>query len=327
MVHRVAVCHEVTPAVVAAVVADPVDLLVAYHPLLFRPTTRLVAGESAAGRAYALIRAGTALAVVHTAFDVAPGGAADALAATLGLQDVVGFGPLWGPDTVKIVVFVPTAHADALVATMAAAGAGTIGRYSACSFRAEGVGTFRPEAGATPAVGMIGALSYESETRVEMAAPEGAVPSVVAAMAAAHPYEEPAYDVVAMRANAGFVGRVGSLGDEVTLRELAQRVEDRIGGIVRVAGSLTTSLKRAAVVPGSGADFIATAAGSADVVVTGDVSHHQARGALERGLSVIDPGHVATERPGVATLYAAVAHMAIEVVDLSHLDPSPWEEH
>ncbi|HKC51628.1 MAG TPA: Nif3-like dinuclear metal center hexameric protein, partial [Myxococcota bacterium] len=43
-VRKVAVCHEVTEAVVAALESDPVDLLVAYHPLLFQPTNRLVAG-------------------------------------------------------------------------------------------------------------------------------------------------------------------------------------------------------------------------------------------------------------------------------------------
>jgi putative NIF3 family GTP cyclohydrolase 1 type 2 len=150
---------------------------------------------------------------------------------------------------------------------------------------------------------------------------------VAAALVAAHPYEEPAYDVYELRANAGFVGRAGSIGDQVTLGALADRVGDRIGGNVKLAGPVNDPVTRVAVVPGSGGGFIAAAGAVAEVLVTGDVSHHQARGALERGLAIIDPGHAASERPGIATLYAAVAQLTDAVVDLTHLDPSPWEEH
>ncbi len=326
-VARVAVCHEVTPDVVAAVEADPVDLLISYHPLLFRPTTQIVAGNSAPGRAFGLLRAGVALAVVHTAFDVAHGGTADALAAALGLSDSVGFAPLWGPDSAKVVVFVPGSGADTVAAAMVAAGAGTIGRYSGCSFRGEGVGTFRPEAGAAPVTGTEGTFSRESEVRVEMIAPRSSVDRVVAALVAAHPYEEPAYDVYEVNANAGFVGRTGVIDGEATLGALARRVADAIGGNIRIAGRVQDPVTQVAVVPGSGGDFVALAATVADVLVTGDVPHHQARAALERGLAIIDPGHAATERPGIATLYAAVAQLDTVVVDLTDLDPSPWEEH
>ena len=91
-VSRVAVCHEVTEDVVGALEASPVDLLVAYHPLLFAPVNRVLAGRSAEARAYRLIRLGVNLLVAHTDFDAAPGGAADALAASLGLSDVEPFG-------------------------------------------------------------------------------------------------------------------------------------------------------------------------------------------------------------------------------------------
>ncbi len=57
---------------------------------------------------------------------------------------------------------------------------------------------------------------------------------------------------------------------------------------------------RVAVVPGSGSSFIgAAAAAGADVLVTGDVGHHRMVEAGDRGLAIIDPGHLATERPGM----------------------------
>lgn len=87
-VFRAAVCHEVTGAVVEQIGQDPPDVLVSYHPLLFEPIRSLVTGSTPAGRALELARLGVALVVVHTAFDVAPGGAAEALADALGLGDL-----------------------------------------------------------------------------------------------------------------------------------------------------------------------------------------------------------------------------------------------
>ena len=321
-VRRAAVAHELTPAVVDRLIADPVDLVVAYHPLLFRPTTSFVAGGGASGRAYRLAAAGIGVAVAHTNFDVAPGGAADALADALGLEEIEGFGPLWGRESVRIVAFVPDEAADSVADAMAASGAGTVGAYTGCSFRSTGTGVFTAAPHSDPAAGRAGATHREPETRVEMSAPAARADAVVAALVAAHPYEEPVYDVLDRRGDAGFVGRVGSAGAGSTVEDLAALVSDRLGGVVRVAG--TGAVRRVAVVPGSGADFAdAARSAGADVIVTGDVRHHAAAAAIERGLAVVDPGHAPTEGPGVERLYAAVAAEVPETRDLTE-SPDPW---
>ena len=64
----------------------------------------------------------------------------------------------------------------------------------------------------------------------------------------------------------------------------------------------------------------------ADVIVTGDVSHHRARAAIEVGMAVVDAGHAATERPGVARLYAAVSAALGGAVDLTDVDADPWSQ-
>lgn len=66
------------------------------------------------------------------------------------------------------------------------------------------------------------------------------------------------------------------------------------------------------------------AAQIADVLITGDVSHHSASAAKAHGLMIIDAGHAATERPGIAALYAAVCEEVGEAIHLSD-DPTPWE--
>lgn len=324
-IERVAVCHEITESVVAALEADPPGLVVSYHPLLFRPTRRVVAGRDPAGRAFRLLEAGVAVAVAHTNFDVAPGGTADRLAESLGITDPVGFGPVEAADSVKVVTFLPEASVDQVADAMARAGAGHIGNYHSCSFRAPGTGTFVPESWAHPAAGVAGQLNREAEVRLEMVASRAAESAVVGALVDFHPYEEPAYDVIPRRGNAGMVGRIGRPPGGTNLRSFAKLAAERLGGEVRLSWT-SADFNRVAVVPGSGADFIdaAVAAGAA-ALVTGDVSHHQARRAVDLGLGILDPGHARTERPGVTQLLELVAEMAPHVVDLTAIDPSPWE--
>lgn len=324
-VGRVGVCHDVTASVLAAADHAGVGLLVSYHPLLFEPTRRFVAGPSAPGLAFEAARRGIAIAVVHTAFDVAPGGTADALAMVLGLVDPEPFGPLWGSASTKVVTFVPGAAVDTVARAMSDAGAGHIGGYTGCSFRSVGLGTFFAGDGTNPTVGESGATTTADEVRLEMVAPQAGVDRVVAALVAAHPYEEPAYDVIERRGEAGFVGRIGAW--QGSTGDLADVVADRVGGVVRVAGGRDHPVRRVAVVPGSGASLFGVAiAGGADAIVTGDVKHHDARAAAARGLAVVDPGHAATERPGVASLYAAVAAGWDDTVDLTGVDADPWTE-
>ncbi len=329
-VRALAVCHEVTEAVVAAVEAGGVDLLVSYHPLLFRPVTRLVAGPTAAGRALRLVRTGTALAVSHTNFDVVPGGAADALAEALGLTDTEGFGPLHGADAIKVATFVPEDAADRVLEAVAAAGAGRVGNYTHCSYRTSGTGTFFAGGGTAPVVGESGALNREPEVRIEFPAPRAREAAVLAALVAAHPYEEPAYDVYDRRGDAGLVGRIGRVDQGTTLASFAATVRAALGApALRVAGDPERRLARVAVLPGSGADFLALAAEcGADAVVTGDLTHHRAREALDRGTCLLDPGHIATERPGLARLrqwaVAAAAGPVVRVDLDAALDPDPW---
>lgn len=95
------------------------------------------------------------------------------------------------------VVYVPVESVDVVLAAMFAAGAGAVGNYTECAFVSRGRGQFRPGPRASPAVGAVGELEYVDEGRVEVVAPRRRRAAVVAAMRHAHPYEEPAFYVVA----------------------------------------------------------------------------------------------------------------------------------
>jgi hypothetical protein len=98
----------------------------------------------------------------------------------------------------KLVVFVPPDALDDVRSAVFAAGAGRIGEYERCSWYAEGMGTFVAGERADPAVGERGREERVPELRLETVFPEEREDEVVAALRAAHPYEEPAFDVYAL---------------------------------------------------------------------------------------------------------------------------------
>ena len=101
--------------------------------------------------------------------------------------------------SVKLVWFVPADALDATRDAVFAAGAGRIGGYERCSWYAEGTGTFLGGEGTVPALGEAGREERVAELRVETVVPDERVEAVVTALRAAHPYEEPAFDLYPLR--------------------------------------------------------------------------------------------------------------------------------
>lgn len=96
----------------------------------------------------------------------------------------------------KLVVFVPQSHVEQVRVAICAAGAGKIGKkYDNCTFMSSGIGTFRPLEGAKPHIGQVGHIERVGEARLETIVLKKDLKKVIAAMQAAHPYEEAAYDV------------------------------------------------------------------------------------------------------------------------------------
>jgi hypothetical protein len=95
----------------------------------------------------------------------------------------------------KLVWFVPEEALDATRDAVFAAGAGRIGDYERCSWYTAGTGTFKGGEGTDPAIGEPGREERAPELRVETVVPAERVESVVAALLAAHPYQEVAFDL------------------------------------------------------------------------------------------------------------------------------------
>jgi hypothetical protein len=101
-------------------------------------------------------------------------------------------------DLLKLTVYVPASHLDGVKDALFAAGAGRVGDYDRCAWQVLGEGQFRALAGAQPFVGAVGVQKSVAEYRVEMVLVRSVLTEVVAALKAAHPYEAPAFDVVAL---------------------------------------------------------------------------------------------------------------------------------
>jgi hypothetical protein len=95
----------------------------------------------------------------------------------------------------KLVVFVPPEALDTVRDALFAAGAGRIGDYERCSWYTEGTGTFLGGESTSPSVGLAGQEERVPEVRLETIYPAEREAEIVEALRAAHPYEEPAFDL------------------------------------------------------------------------------------------------------------------------------------
>ncbi len=325
---------DLTDVVANEVLSRGVDLVIAYHPPIFKgiravtpaaacPTTRLPD----------LLAARVSVISMHTALDAAVGGTNDVL---LDAFDVARRYPLEPLVTearaLKLVVFVPPAEVDALRTALSAAGAGVIGHYSECSYELSGRGTFRGDESTNPTVGRRGVLEYADETRLEMIVPRARLGEVVRTLYAEHSYEEPAFDLfpvheVGQRGAAG-MGRVG----ELKRATRGTKLVEELGRIVdlscaTVVGDLRRSFKR--VVTAAGAFGVRSFRDSEALYVTGEFKHHDALELVKRDVTAVHAGHYASERPMLDVLRRSLKtrlpalHVAVARKDAAPLRPLP----
>ena len=278
------------------------DLLLVHHPLIFEPLERL-SDDSEAGRlALRAAREGVAVIAAHTNLDKARGGIADVIAELLGLEAAAPLAPA-AVDSLKLVGFVPADDADLVRKAVFAAGAGVIGEYEHCSWAVEGQGTFFGREGAKPTLGRAGRDEAVNELRLEVVFPRRLKRRVTGAYVAAHPYEEPAYDLYPVENEVATLG-LGRLGVLPAAQPLAAFAAD-VAAVLRLpslryAGDGARLVKRVALLPGSGAEAIARGVAQvADVLVTGDVKYHEARVAQAQGLALVEAPHGVTEQEAV----------------------------
>lgn len=314
---RALVALDPEPAVVRQAVKVHAQLLITHHPPIVSPIQRLTPATPAGAAILAAARHGIALAAAHTNYDSAPGGVNDVLAAILDIEGARPLVPCPQAAQAKLVVFTPAGDLEAVTRALAGAGAGIIGNYRECTFRSPGIGTFRGVEGAHPTIGRVGRREEVAELRLEAIVPLASAERAVAAVRAAHSYEEPAIDVYPLhggRSNAG-LGRWGRLLKPMAASALVRLIKGRLGlRSVRVIGAAKRRVELVAVLGGSGGKHVDDAVrAGCQLYLTGDVSHLQALAAQAAGLLVVDAGHAATEAPAIPALARRLAALCPSV--------------
>ena len=331
-VESVTVAVDATAEVVATV--GERGLLLAHHPLLLRGVDTVAASTPKGALIHRLIRRSAALFTAHTNADSASPGVSDALADVLGLTVDGVLDPAAGsPQLDKWVIYTPPESADAVRAAVFEAGAGHIGAYSQCSWSVTGIGQFMPDHGANPTVGTVGAVERVAEDRVEVVAPARLRGPVLAAMCAAHPYEEPAFDVLTLAPLPDGVGlgRIGSLPRPQRFAEFVAFADSVLPPTtwgVRAAGDPDRPVSRVAVCGGAGDSLLAAAsAAGVDAYLTADLRHHPAdEHRRAGGVALVDVAHWASEQPWckqAAELLRAQFGTALPVA-VSDIRTDPW---
>ncbi len=328
-VGRVMLCIDLMPAVVSETIRKRCELVVAYHPPIFKPIDRLVApGDHMEAGVLRCVARGVAVYSPHTAFDTVKGGTNDVLAR---LSDVINPQPLQreivDSGECKIVVQVAPELVSDVSHAMFRAGAGRGADEVARSFRVPGSGT-------TQAAGTIrgsfqkGPIERSNEYRIEMTCPRRALAQVVDAIHQAHPQQTPRFVVQPLaRVEQLGIGRIGLLRQSVSLLQLSRKLKRRTGAsCVSMVGDPERELRRAIIVVGAAGSLpFSTKLNRHDVIITGEIRHHDALQVQRVGCNAIALSHWSSERPALAALAVKLktALPAVKVL-LSERDSEPF---
>lgn len=128
----------------------------------------------------------------------------------------------------------------------------------------------------------------------------------------------------------GGLGRIGDLPEPVRLSEVTERIKAILGAErIRVVGRKDRRIERIAVVGGAGGGMVALASKKgAQLLITGDVRHHEALEAKALGLALIDAGHFQTEKSALKPFANHLRNRFIEqnmdvIVEVYDTEKSP----
>lgn len=295
---------DVTEEVVKEAMAKKCNMIVAHHPVIFRGLKRINGYNYVERTVIMAIKNDIAIYAIHTNLDNVLHGVSGKMASILGLQNTSVLAPKENMLR-KLYTFAPRDKADQVRKALFAAGAGHIGNYSECSFNADGTGTFKAGEGTDPYVGQQGSQHQEPETKIEVIFPSYLESGILDALVKNHPYEEVAYDVVALtnRHVATGAGITGELPEPMEEKAFLEMLKSRFGlALIRHTPLTGRGIKRVALCGGAGSFLISNALrAKADIYITADMKYHEFFDADGR-MVIADIGHYESEQFTMALL-------------------------
>lgn len=295
----VLVSLDVTEAILEEAKSRNCNMVVAHHPVLFSGLKRISGRNYIERIVQYAIKNDIAIYAAHTNLDNMRAGVNAKIAEKLGLQNTTILSPK--TDTLrKLYTYAPRHSANKVRNALFAAGAGNIGNYRECSFNTNGTGTFRPDAETNPTIGVAGGnREWVEEVKIEVLLPRHTEAAVMKALFASHPYEEVAYEVVALQNHnqeigAGMVGNLPEpIDEQAFLSILKQQMQT---SCIRHTELLGKPIQKVAICGGSGSFLLKDAiSAGADLFITGDFKYHQFFDA-DGKLIIADIGHYESEQ-------------------------------
>ena len=289
---------EVTSRVVEEALKKNCNLIITHHPFIFTPIKQLnFSNDKNSIILQTLIKNDISLYSAHTNLDFTKDGVSFMLAKKIGLKKI-NFLKKLKSNQYKLYVNVPIDAVDKVADAIFEAGGGVIGEYSGCSFRQKGEGTFYGSALSNPMVGKKEIFERVDEVKLEIIVDAWKINSAIKALKTAHPYEEPAFDVVPLEnENINFgAGAVGEFETPIKVDDFFSLLKKNLElKNFRYSKSKKLKIKKVAVCGGSGGDLLNEAINwGADAFVTADVKYHTFHDA-ESKIYLIDAGHYETE--------------------------------
>lgn len=325
-VKAVLLCVDITEATLDEAIERGANLIISHHPLIFKGIKKLTGRNYIERVIIKAIQHNIVLYSAHTNMDKCLGGVNFRIAQKLGLKNIRVLAPE-ANYLYKIVTYVPQSHIEKVRQAMWSAGAGTIGAYDCCSYASEGNGTFRAQEGCNPFIGEINELHTEPELRLEMVVPKDRSGRVLAAIHLAHPYEEPAIDILPLANNYNQLGLgcVGELENPITETEMLHYIKDKLNiQYIRHTQTSDKLVHRVALCGGSGAEFIPNAIREkAGIYITADIKYHDFFNA-ENQIVIADIGHFESEQCIKEVFYEQLSKNFINfAILMAECDKSP----
>eukprot|EP01117_Protostelium_nocturnum_P005745 TRINITY_DN2070_c0_g1_i1.p1 TRINITY_DN2070_c0_g1~~TRINITY_DN2070_c0_g1_i1.p1 ORF type:complete len:429 (-),score=157.55 TRINITY_DN2070_c0_g1_i1:190-1332(-) len=337
-VDNVLITIDLTEKVLEEALSLKSNFILSYHPPIFSALKRLTTQEVKERIVIRAIENGIAIYSPHTSVDSSPDGVNDWLASGLGeaskVEVVQPYSYQDPNQALKVVVFVPKESVEKVrEALCKVEGVAHIGNYSHCTFSTPGTGSFLGNESSNPVVGQKGKLETVEEVRLEMVCSHKALPQATKAIKENHPYETPAWEVFSLQSlpvEGTGQGRLVTLKEPVKLTEMVQRIKKHLGlPHVRlatselVANSEEATVKTIALCAGSGFEVVGKL--KVDLLLTGEMRHHDVLAAISKGTSVVLCEHTNTERGYLTHLQKELAEKfgSQVAVHLSKQDADP----
>ncbi|MVN20247.1 Nif3-like dinuclear metal center hexameric protein [Mucilaginibacter arboris] len=297
-INQALISLDCTEAIVDEAIATNCQLIISHHPIVFKGLKKFNGKTYVERVVEKAVKNSIAVYAIHTNLDHVAAGVNKKIADKLGLKNCRILSPKKSLLK-KLVTFVPLVQAEQVREALFAAGAGSIGNYSGCSFNASGTGTYKAGENTNPFAGEQGIQHQEDEVRIETVFPVNLESKILTALFLAHPYEEVAYDLYPItnpyqEVGAGLIGELEFPQEELSfLHHVKTQMKAEV---VRHTVFTGKKVIKVAVCGGSGSFLLKDAIrAGADVFVTADFKYHEFFDA-EGKLVIADIGHFETEQ-------------------------------